>query len=173
MQTGTSLLAALTWLLLAHAAQACELPPGRGSSPIETRRPAQGDDVRLTSGFGMRFHPLLGARRMHTGIDWAAPHGAPVIAAGAGQVVFAAVKGEYGNAIVIDHGSGWQTLYSQLSSIDVRDGDCVAFGALIGKVGSTGLSSGPHLHFEVQQDGRPIDPLSVQVKDRADVEDKP
>jgi murein DD-endopeptidase MepM/ murein hydrolase activator NlpD len=155
--------AALAWLLVTSTAQTCEPPPDGGQPPVQTRRPAQGDEVRLTAGFGMRFHPLLNARRMHTGVDWAAPIGTPVIAAGSGHVVFAAVKGEYGNAIVIDHGGGWQTFYSQLSSIEVGVGDCVAFGALIGKVGSTGLSSGPHLHFEVRQNGQPIDPLSVGV----------
>jgi len=156
-------LAALAWLLVTSTAQTCEPPPDGGQPPVQTRRPAQGDEVRLTAGFGMRFHPLLNARRMHTGVDWAAPIGTPVIAAGSGHVVFAAVKGEYGNAIVIDHGGGWQTLYSQLSRIEVSVGDCVVFGALVGKVGSTGLSSGPHLHFEVRKDGQPIDPLSVGV----------
>jgi murein DD-endopeptidase MepM/ murein hydrolase activator NlpD len=155
--------AALAWLLVTSPALACELSPGGSEPPVLTRRPAQGDEVRLTSGFGMRFHPLLNVRRMHPGVDWAAPRGTPVIAAGPGQVVFAGEKGEYSNAIAIDHGGGWQTFYSQLSSIEVGVGDCVAFGALIGKVGSTGLSSGPHLHFEVRQNGQPIDPLSVGV----------
>jgi len=154
-------LAAIAWLLVTSTAQACELSPGGSEPPVLTRRPVQGDEVRLTVGFGMRLHPLLNVRRMHTGVDWAAPRGTPVIAAGPGQVVFAGEKGEYGNAVVIDHGGGWQTLYSQLSRIEAGVGDCVAFGALIGKVGSTGLSSGPHLHFEVQKNGQPIDPLSV------------
>lgn len=156
-------LAALALLPVTSTAQACELPPGGSEPPVLTRRPAQGDEVRLTVGFGMRVHPLLNVRRMHPGVDWAAPRGTPVIAAGPGQVVFAGEKGEYGNAIAIDHGGGWQTFYSQLSRIEVGVGDCVAFGALIGKVGSTGLSSGPHLHFEVRQNGQPIDPLSVGV----------
>ena len=168
------LLAVSAWLLAAHAAQACELSAsGPDNAPIETRRPVQGDDVRLMSGFGLRRHPLLQTTRMHTGIDWAAPTGTPVIAAGRGRVVFAAAKSEYGNAIVIDHGSGWQTLYAQLSSIDVRDGDCVAFGALIGRVGSTGLSAGPHLHFEVVRDGTHVDPMRVHIKNAPDENSDP
>ena len=87
-----------------------------------------------------------------------------MIAAGAGRVVEAEPKGEYGNAVLIDHGGGWHTLYGQLSRLDVRRGDCVAFGAPIGKVGSTGLSSGPHLHYEVRRNGEPIDPLTVATK---------
>ena len=160
-------LAACAWLLATNAAQTCELPQAGREPPIQTRRPAQGEDVRLTTGFGMRVHPLLNTRRMHTGVDWAAPMGTPVIAAGPGQVAFAGAKGEYGNAIVIDHGGGWQTLYSQLSSVEVGAGDCVAFGALIGKVGSTGLSTGPHLHFEVLRNGTHIDPLRVSTGDVA------
>ena len=174
MQVRPWVFAVSGWVLAAHPAQACELPAGGpDSAPIETRRPVRGDDVRLTSGFGLRRHPLLQTTKMHTGIDWAAPTGTPVIAAGRGQVVFAAAKSEYGNAIVIDHGGGWQTLYSQLSSIDVRDGDCVAFGALIGKVGSTGLSAGPHLHFEVVRDGTHLDPMRVHIKNAPDENSDP
>lgn len=164
MQVRTYLLAVSAWCLAINAAQACEL--ARGSSdkaPIETRKPVRGDDVRLTSGFGLRRHPLLEISKMHTGVDWAAPTGTPVIAAGRGRVAFAATKGEYGNAVIIDHGGGWQTLYAQLSRIEVGEGDCVAFGAQIGQVGSTGLSAGPHLHFEVVRDGSHIDPLQVGI----------
>lgn len=169
MQVRPCLFAVSGWLLAAHAAQACELPAsGPDSSPIETRRPLHGEDVRLTSGFGLRRHPLLEITKMHTGVDWAAAPGTPVIAAGRGQVVFAAAKGEYGNAIIIDHGSGWQTLYAQLSRIDVREGECVGFGALIGRVGSTGLSAGPHLHFEVVRDGAHLDPMRVHNKNALD-----
>jgi murein DD-endopeptidase MepM/ murein hydrolase activator NlpD len=160
--------AAFACLIVTTPAQACELSAGGSQPPVLTRRPAQGDEVRLTAGFGMRFHPLLNVRRMHTGVDWAAPRGTPVIAAGPGKVVFAGENGEYGNAIAIDHGGGWQTFYSQLSRIAAGVGDCVAFGALIGTVGSTGLSSGPHLHFEVRQNGQAIDPLSVGLGDEPD-----
>lgn len=173
MQMRPCLLAVSAWLLAAHAAQACELPAsGPDSAPIQTRKPLRGDDVYLTSGFGLRRHPLLEIARMHTGVDWSAPPGTPVIAAGRGRVTFAAAKGEYGNAVVIEHGGGWQTLYGQLLRIDVREGECVGFGAPIGRVGSTGLSAGPHLHFEVLQDGRPLDPMTVR-KTQPAVEDKP
>ena len=169
MQVRPWLLAVSAWLLAAHAAQACELPAGGlDSAPIETRRPLHGEDVRLTSGFGLRRHPLLEVTKMHTGVDWAAPPGTPVFAAGRGRVMFAGAKGEYGNAVVIEHGGGWQTLYSQLLRIAVSEGDCVAFGAVIGQVGSTGLSAGPHLHFEVVRDGKHLDPMRVHTKNAPD-----
>ena len=96
---------------------------------------------------------------MHTGVDWAAPHGTPVIAAGRGRVSAAGTDGAYGNRVIIDHGGAWQTLYSQLASFSVREGDCVQAGTIIGGVGTTGLSTGPHLHFEVRRNGEPVDPL--------------
>lgn len=162
------------WLLAAHPAQACELPSGGPDSvPIETRRPVRGDDVRLTSGFGLRRHPLLNVTKMHPGIDWAASPGTPVIAAGGGRVAFAGEKGEYGNAVVIEHGGGWQTLYAQMRRIDVREDDCVAFGTPIGSVGSTGLSAGPHLHFEVLRDGTHLDPMRVHIKNAPDENSDP
>ena len=174
MLVRTISLTAIVCLVSGYAAAACEvLAANPGESPLETRRPARGDEVRLTSGFGMRRHPLLGYEKLHTGVDWAAPVGTPVHAAGAGRVVIAKWQGEYGNAIAIDHGGGWQTFYSQLSAFDVREGECVTLGTLIGKVGTTGLSAGPHLHFEVRQDGRPIDPMSVQLKTQPPkIEDK-
>jgi murein DD-endopeptidase MepM/ murein hydrolase activator NlpD len=143
-----------------HAASACDLPePGKLSL---MRRPVLGDKVHLTSGFGVRMHPILQMKKLHTGVDWAAPTGTPVVASADGRVVSAATAGEYGNTIVIDHGSGWQTLYAQLSSFKVREGDCVKANAVIGAVGTSGLSAGPHLHFEVRQNGEPVDPLSVR-----------
>ncbi len=158
-------LAALALALLVEPAAACDMAAGDdGKSPLQTRKPVIGEDVRLTSGFGMQLHPLLMQPRLHTGVDWAAPMETQVIAAGAGRVVEAGPRGEYGNAILIDHGAGWQTLYGQLSRIEVKQGDCVASGAPIGKVGSTGLSSGPHLHYEVRRDGKPIDPMLVALK---------
>ena len=140
---------------------------GAVKSPLLTRKPVIGEEVRLTAGFGMQQHPILQLPRLHTGVDWAAPTGTQVVAAGTGRVVAAEPKGEYGNAILIDHGNGWQTLYGQLSRLEVREADCVAFGAPIGKVGTTGLSSGPHLHFEVRLDGKPIDPMLAALKDAA------
>lgn len=158
------LLAVSASSLGACAVEACDFAARDPShAPIETRRPVHGDNVRITSGFGQRRHPLLEVTRMHTGVDWAAEPGTPVIAAGAGRVSFAGAKGEYGNAVVIDHGGGWQTLYSQLLRIEVGEGDCVTHGAPIGQVGSTGLSAGPHLHFEVLRDGAHLDPMRVRI----------
>ncbi len=161
-------LTVLAFALLTGRAVACETAAFEaGKSPLLTRKPVIGEDVRLTSGFGLRRHPLLAIDRLHAGIDWAAPTGTQVIAAGAGRVAEAGAKGEYGNAITIDHGGGWQTVYSQLSRIEVGEGDCVAARAPIGKVGSTGLSAGPHLHFEVRLDGKAIDPMLAALKDAA------
>ena len=107
----------------------------------------------------MRYHPILRQYRMHTGIDIAAPHGTPIYAAAAGEVIYAARRGGYGNCIIVLHGGGYATLYAHLSRFAVRIGEDVRRGQLIGYVGSTGLSTGPHLHFEVRRNGQPINPL--------------
>ena len=106
------------WLLSPCMADACDEIKGKtAESPLHTRKPVSGEDVRLTTGFGMRLHPLLNTRKMHTGIDWAAPIGTPVLAARGGRVVSARTEGELGNAVRIDHGAGWQTLYAHLSGL--------------------------------------------------------
>jgi murein DD-endopeptidase MepM/ murein hydrolase activator NlpD len=145
------------------AALACQMPEAE-ASPLETRKPVRGEHVHLASGFGVRTHPTLNVPRMHTGVDWAAPTGTPVIAAGRGRVIAAGVDGAYGNRVIIDHGGPWHTLYSQLASFSVREGDCVEAGSVIGAVGTTGLSAGPHLHFEVHRDGAPIDPMALPLE---------
>jgi murein DD-endopeptidase MepM/ murein hydrolase activator NlpD len=157
-------LAAFVLVASTSATQACEMAAEGSISPLQTRKPVVGKDVRLAAGFGVRMHPLLQLPRFHTGVDWAAPTGTQVIAASGGKVVAAEPKGEYGNAVMIDHGAGWQALYAQLSRFDVKQGDCVLFGAPIGKVGTTGLSTGPHLHYEVRLDGKPVDPMQIAVK---------
>lgn len=114
---------------------------------------------RLTSDFGHRRHPVLGTARMHDGVDFAAPAGTPIRAAAPGTVVFAGPRGGYGNTVIIDHGSSLATLYAHQSSVHVVHGAVVTAGEVIGAVGSTGLSTGPHLHFETRVAGVPVNPL--------------
>ena len=113
----------------------------------------------VTSLFGPRIHPILETLRNHDGIDFGAAMGTPIRAAAAGTVVSASVRGGYGNATIIDHGRGLATLYAHQSEYAVIPGQVVAAGQVIGRVGSTGLSTGPHLHFEVRVRGVPVDPL--------------
>jgi murein DD-endopeptidase MepM/ murein hydrolase activator NlpD len=113
----------------------------------------------VVSDFGWRTHPILGIELFHTGIDIAAPYGTPIKAAAGGKVTMAAWYGGYGNCTIIDHGDGLSTLYAHQSSFKVATGQSVAQGQLIGYVGSTGLSTGPHLHFETRVNGEPVDPM--------------
>ncbi|MBX7131830.1 MAG: peptidoglycan DD-metalloendopeptidase family protein [Fimbriimonadaceae bacterium] len=113
---------------------------------------------RVGSGFGMRFHPILKRSRMHTGVDIGAASGTPIKAAGPGVVISASYRGGYGNCVMIDHGGGLSTLYGHCSKLYVRAGQTVKRGQVIAAVGSTGLSTGPHLHFETRINGRPVNP---------------
>jgi murein DD-endopeptidase MepM/ murein hydrolase activator NlpD len=115
--------------------------------------------VPISSGFGYRTDPITGQQAFHAGVDFAAPCGTPIKAAGTGQVVSAGPNGGYGNATVINHGGGLATLYGHQSSIVVSVGQIVQQGQLIGYVGSTGKSTGCHLHFEVRVGGNPVNPL--------------
>jgi len=137
---------------------------GNNSKKFLVRKPVRGDDVRLTSGFGVRFHPLLNSRKMHTGVDWACAPGTPIIAAGNGTIEEVGHKGYYGNYIRVRHANGYQTAYGHMSRFaKVTPGMKVRQGQIIGYVGSTGLSSGPHVHFEVLVNNRFVDPMSIQV----------
>lgn len=113
----------------------------------------------VTSPFGYRVHPVFGDRRLHAGLDLRGATGTAVFAAGPGEVVFAGWRGSFGYAVLIDHGGGVATLYAHQDSVAVAAGEQVARGDVIGAVGSTGYSTGPHLHWEVRVDGVPVDPL--------------
>ena len=131
---------------------------GEGSQTM--RLPVNG---HLTSGFGERFHPILGYERFHAGVDLGATYGAPIVAAADGRVVSAGWRGGYGQAVAIAHAQGLQTLYGHMSRIAAHAGEMVHRGEIIGYVGSTGLSTGPHVHFEVTKNGRPVNPLSIKA----------
>jgi murein DD-endopeptidase MepM/ murein hydrolase activator NlpD len=130
-----------------------------GSVPIfngKFIRPVSG---RMSSTFGYRNHPISGGRKMHTGIDLASPSGTPIKAAGSGKVITASYIRGYGNTIVIDHGGGISTLYGHCSKLYASVGQSVKTGDRVAAVGSTGNSTGPHLHFEVRVNGKPVNPL--------------
>jgi murein DD-endopeptidase MepM/ murein hydrolase activator NlpD len=116
---------------------------------------------RVSSGYGMRFHPISGKQKAHLGVDYAAPTGTPVRTIGDGVVSFAGWQSGYGNIIEIQHKDNQLTKFAHLSRIDVRVGQKVSQGDFIGAVGSTGLSTGPHLHFEFRDNGVPQDPLEI------------
>jgi murein DD-endopeptidase MepM/ murein hydrolase activator NlpD len=116
---------------------------------------------RLSSGFAMRFHPLLQKWRAHLGVDYAAPTGTPVRTVGDGIVEFAGQQNGYGNVVQIKHNNARSTLYAHLSRIDVKMGQRIEQGQRIGAVGSTGWSTGPHLHFEFRVNGQHQDPLRI------------
>lgn len=156
-------IAATIILVTAGGGWACEMSQQSGL-PITSRKPLLADEARLGAGFGVRRHPVLGHRSMHTGIDWVAPSGSPVVAAGPGRIAAAGTDGSYGQRVIIDHGSNWQTVYAQLASIDVRSGDCVVTGTVIGTVGASGLATGPHLHFEVRHNDQFVDPLTIALE---------
>jgi murein DD-endopeptidase MepM/ murein hydrolase activator NlpD len=130
-----------------------------GDASQMIKMPVQG---RLTSGFGERFHPILGYERFHAGLDLAAAAGTPIVAAADGKVMSAGWTGGYGQAVEIAHAGGIETKYGHMSRIAAYAGEVVHRGDIIGYVGSTGLSTGPHLHFEVMKNGRPVNPLSVK-----------
>jgi murein DD-endopeptidase MepM/ murein hydrolase activator NlpD len=137
---------------------------GVGQTSGQMASPVNG---RMTSGFGYRRHPILGYRKMHVGIDFGAPHGAPIYAATDGVVVMAGRAGGCGNAVKINHGGNMATRYCHMSRVATSNGQRVRQGQIIGYVGSTGLSTGPHLHYELYKNGSIVNPLSVKFTQRA------
>ena len=115
----------------------------------------------VTSAFGWRDHPIDGEEKFHTGVDLGAEYGTPVGAIWAGKVVYSGWYGGYGNVIVIDHGNSVHTLYGHFAELAVEADQVVSEGQLIGYVGSTGYSTGPHLHLELWKNGQYIDPLTI------------
>ena len=144
--------------IIASASADAPAPP---SGPL----PSGGGDLLwpaagpLTSPYGYRVHPIFGYSRLHSGIDIGAPYGAPVVAADAGTVSFVGTMSGYGNVVVVDHGGGMSTTYNHLSAFSVGSGQSVSRGQTVAAVGSTGYSTGPHLHFEVRINGSPVDPM--------------
>lgn len=120
--------------------------------------------TRVTSPYGYRTHPILKTKKLHTGVDLAVPSGSKIVAANAGKVILAKYNGGYGNCVIIDHGGKISTLYAHNSKLLVKEGDVVARGDVIAKSGSTGLSTGPHLHFEVRVNGNHTDPMPYITK---------
>lgn len=129
--------------------------------PIENK-----DLKRIASGFGMRIHPILRYRKMHQGMDFTAPKGTDVYATGYGIIVkIKYSRRGYGNCITIDHGFGYETIYGHLNKILVEKGSKVKRGQVIGEVGNSGFSTGPHLHYEIHRDGIPVNPVNYYFND--------
>ena len=129
----------------------------RTLTTVPIRKPMTGE-LEWTSGYGMRADPFIRAPAMHTGLDIRADTGEPARATAAGTVTMAGWNGGYGKMVEVDHGNGFATRYAHLSAIDVEVGQAVRIGQIVGKVGSTGRSTGPHLHYETRVDGDAVDP---------------
>lgn len=138
---------------------------GKSARKFLMRTPING--ARLSSGFGMRLHPILGYSRMHRGTDFAAPIGTPILAAGDGTIVRASRYGSYGNYVRIRHSNGFETAYAHMSRFarGTQTGASVRQGQVIGYVGTTGRSTGPHLHYEVLRRGQQVNPVNLRVAD--------
>jgi murein DD-endopeptidase MepM/ murein hydrolase activator NlpD len=127
--------------------------------------------TRLASGFGMRIHPIYKVKKMHTGIDFTAPRGTPIYSTGDGVVEEVRIEfGGYGRQVVVNHGFGYKTLYAHMEEFNVKVGDKVKRGDCIGYVGNSGLSTAPHLHYEVIKDGKRVNPVHYFFQDLNDEE---
>ncbi len=126
----------------------------------------------ITSSYGMRFHPILGYTRMHAGVDLAAPYGSPIYAVAAGTVSYAGMHGGHGNYVRLEHGGSLGSGYAHMSRIAVVPGQMVSAGQVIGYVGMSGLATGPHLHYEVYQGGRTVDPMTLHFGAAATLDPK-
>ncbi len=143
---------------------------GRSSRKFLVRKPISIGETR--SGFGMRRHPILGYYKMHTGVDWAAPIGTPILAAGNGTVIKAQWDSGYGRRVEIQHANGYITTYNHMSGFarGITEGVRVKQGQVVGFLGSTGLSTGPHLHYEVMVNGHFVDPMRVKLARTREIE---
>ena len=149
---------------------------GQAADSVEAKReryqripsiwPVVARDSWVSSGFSYnRIHPLSGVRKPHTAVDISADFGSPVVAAGAGRVTYAGSKSGYGRLVEIDHGDGYESRYAHLGRINVRVGDQVRRGAVIGDVSDTGDATGPNLHYEVRRNGRAVNPIGYFLDD--------
>ena len=136
---------------------------GRSVKQFLIRKPIDGGELRST--FGMRRHPILRYYRMHNGVDWAAPVGTPIRAAGSGTVRMAEWDSGYGRRVEIEHNHGYVTTYNHMSAFGpgITAGARVRQGQIVGRLGSSGLSTGPHLHYEVMINDRVVDPLAIKL----------
>jgi murein DD-endopeptidase MepM/ murein hydrolase activator NlpD len=133
---------------------------GEKLSSIPAIQPVSNKDLtRIASGFGMRIHPIYGIPKMHSGLDFTAPQGTPIYATGDGTVTTAGVGNGTGNHVIINHGYGYETVYMHMVRIKSHVGQTVKRGEVIGWVGNTGASTGPHCHYEVHVNGEPVDPV--------------
>lgn len=139
---------------------------GVSRAKLLLRRPVQVG--RISSPFGMRYHPILHYSRLHNGVDWAAPRGTPIMAAGDGTVVAAGARSGYGNRVELQHSEGYASAYNHLASIgrNITPGTHVHMGDIVGYVGTTGLATGPHVHYEVTANGHFVDPMKVRLPSR-------
>jgi murein DD-endopeptidase MepM/ murein hydrolase activator NlpD len=147
--------------------EAAEYYDAKGQSARGMLMKTPVDGARISSGFGSRFHPILGYTRAHKGVDFAVPTGTPVMAAGGGTINFMGWANGYGNFVVINHSNGYATAYGHLSrfAAGMRRGAKVRQGEVFAFSGMTGLATGPHLHYEIRVDGSQVNPLKVKVAD--------